>query len=217
MANDDRDYKKVFMALQENFKKYVSDYQGLPLKELLNDNLVVYNYKVRNAVLKEEENYKRCKKLLKLLQKCKDLETLDPTIFIEEVKNLFKLHTADNKDANAYIPTDDPFQITEKLNEINDDQYMEIKSVKNDMNILRKLPEYHFKEIIIHLNLTPSNSHIHVYKKFDSQQMTDTQKQPSSGIFQNGNIISESKTIGSIPLNSKNIFFNNSVSDKSNK
>ena len=66
MANDDRDYKKVFMALQENFKKYVSDYQGLPLKELLNDNLVVYNYKVRNAVLKEEENYKRCKKLLKL-------------------------------------------------------------------------------------------------------------------------------------------------------
>lgn len=215
--DSDGDYKKIFIALQESFKRYIADYQGLSLKELLNDGLVIYNYKVRNAVLKEEENYKRCRKLLKLMQKCKDLETLNPTIFAKEVKNLFKSHASDNKIINMYIPIDDAFQITEKLNEINNDQYMEIKSVKNDMNLLRKLPEYHFKEIIVHRNLTPSNSHIHVYKKFDSQQTTDTSKQSSAGIFQNGTIISESKTIGSVPSNSKNIFFNNSVSDKSNK
>ncbi|ORD93212.1 hypothetical protein ECANGB1_623 [Enterospora canceri] len=91
---------------------------------------------------------------------------------------------------------------------------MDNSVVKDDINTLRKMPEFTFKELNLTRNLTPSNSHAHVYKKFENASNNSEDERQPNGFTA---YVSEPRVAGSTPPNANNLFFNNPVHDKKDK
>lgn len=208
--------RKEFNDLQQTFYKFVTDGQELSLKNLLNDHITLYDDKIRSEVIKNEEKFKKCKKIYKKLSRVKNKDLLNKSHFIHEIKKaIFAKEIVDEVNSFVFYPNESFEKIVENLNAVNELEHNKNPAnVKEDIKALRKLPEFVFKELSLTRNLTPSNSHASVYKKYDMlTQITD--ESSKNGAFQNSLTLQQNTQ--DVPPNANKLFFNNSIGDKSKK
>lgn len=209
--------KKEFDDLQRMFREFVADSQDISLKELIQDNITVYDCTIRKKVMENEEMYKKCKRLLKKMNRVKNKNDLTALNMEEEMKKLLFYKKVETPTVKvSFVPELDFLDLVERMNKVNNlPTNMDPASVKEDIQYLRKIPEFSFKECTLTRNLTPSNSHGHVYKKFDllnQNPLESSQKKPN---FQNS--LSLQSNLQDSPPNANKLFFNNSVCDKNKK
>ncbi|OQS55718.1 hypothetical protein EHP00_2423 [Ecytonucleospora hepatopenaei] len=92
-----------------------------------------------------------------------------------KLKKPFLLRNCRRGNSFVFYPNESFEKIVENLNAVNELEHNKNPAnVKEDIKALRKLPEFVFKELSLTRNLTPSNSHASVYKKYDMlTQITD--------------------------------------------
>ncbi|KAL6120404.1 hypothetical protein NUSPORA_02872 [Nucleospora cyclopteri] len=197
--------KNKFIYLQKKLKEYLNDCNTLSLKGLLNDNFVVYDYKIRRKVFEDEERYRRLKKIVKKISKLRKKDISKIIELSPEVKQFF------SQLEHVEITPEEHLETTV--------DHIMMATVKEDMEKLRKLPEFVPKDLVLARNLTPSNSHSQVYKKFEGDGNQNKGRaimrtgQPL--IFQNGILMENQTSEGSLdqtPTQTSSLFFNNTLS-----
>ncbi len=151
----------VLIKLQKLLKQYMKDNSLFRLKNMLNDNVVIYDYDTKRKILRQENFYKRAKSIISMVMKRRrtisKLE-LDED-FLEMVKKIVENYKEEENKTKSKNENSSKF-----LKATNE---MISGFVKDDFATLKGMEDFKIKEKPMNKNFVQSNSHLAFLKKIE--------------------------------------------------